>query len=61
MGKAEGTYRSNLGYLICFVWLWERPRAVLKENVGVHGIMQTAVTRRISNGLTLLQPLLQLS
>jgi hypothetical protein len=44
-GKAEGTYRSNLGYLICFVWLWEHPRDVLKENVGVHGIMQTAVIK----------------
>ena len=32
-GKAEGTYRSNLSYLICFVWLWERPRDALKENV----------------------------
>ena len=43
-GKAESTYRSNLVCLICFVWLWERPRDVLKENVNVHGIMQMAVS-----------------
>jgi len=42
--NAESTYRSNAGYLICFIWLWECPRDVLKENVGVHGIMQRAVT-----------------
>ena len=42
--NAETTYRANAGYLICFIWLWERPRDVLKKNVGVHGIMQRAVS-----------------
>jgi hypothetical protein len=40
----KGTYQSNHGYLIRFVWLWECLRDVLK---GVHGIMQTAVLRTL--------------
>lgn len=41
-GRQKVLSGQNPGRLICFVWLWERSRHVLKENVGVHGIMQTA-------------------
>ena len=30
----ERAHRSNAGYLICFICLWECARDVLKENVG---------------------------